>query len=347
MATRNIVPRNDGEGGIGTSLKKWLYGFFKILKVNRYIEFTNSSSPGYQEKLLFYDNNSKTLGFYNDIDCGSPLGVNRDIFLRVYNESGSTISRGKAVYITGSNTINVPTIELAKADVEGTSFGIGLTLCDIPDSSYGYVLLTGLLLNVNTSSFNPGDNLYVSSLVAGELTNVKPSIAVVVGKCVKSDATNGIIFVASKELGAVGADMLKSVYDTNDNGAVDKSESTKIIYASDETETLTTSVSFVTKLSHSINMTQGKKYLLTWGFALGNSIANRGSYYQILIDGNIIDNGLVAESIDNYYVNLSGIYMFEPTTTGSYTVEIQFANAQTQGTAAIRRVRVVCQEVYT
>lgn len=33
MATRNIVPRADGEGGIGTSLKKWLYGFFHNLTV--------------------------------------------------------------------------------------------------------------------------------------------------------------------------------------------------------------------------------------------------------------------------------------------------------------------------
>jgi len=347
MATRNIVPRNDGEGGIGTSLKRWLYGFFKILKINRYIEFSNSSNPNYQEKLLFYDNNMKTLGFYNDIDYGFPLGVNRDIFLRVYNETGSTISRGKVVYIAGSNTTDVPTVALAKADIESTSFGIGLTLCNIPDNSYGYVLLTGLLLNVNTSSFNPGDNLYVSSSVAGELTNVKPSIAIVVGKCVKSDATNGIIFVTSKELGAVGADMLKSVYDTNDNGAVDKSESLKIVYISDESESLTTSTSFVTKLTHSFNMTQGKKYLITWGFELGNTTSLRGTLYQVIVDGTVINDGLVSDNIDNFYIDLSSIYIFEPPTTDSYTLEIKFANAQTQGTAAIRRVRVVCQEVYT
>ena len=33
MATRNFVPRADGEGGIGTSAKQWAGGFFKKLAV--------------------------------------------------------------------------------------------------------------------------------------------------------------------------------------------------------------------------------------------------------------------------------------------------------------------------
>lgn len=33
MATRNFVPRADGEGGIGTSVKQWAGGFFKKLAV--------------------------------------------------------------------------------------------------------------------------------------------------------------------------------------------------------------------------------------------------------------------------------------------------------------------------
>jgi len=33
MATKNIVPRANGEGGIGTSAKRWLNGFFKNITV--------------------------------------------------------------------------------------------------------------------------------------------------------------------------------------------------------------------------------------------------------------------------------------------------------------------------
>jgi len=34
MATRNIVPRSDGEGNIGTTLKNWLKGWFKDIFVS-------------------------------------------------------------------------------------------------------------------------------------------------------------------------------------------------------------------------------------------------------------------------------------------------------------------------
>ena len=34
MATKNIVPRANGEGGIGTSAKRWLRGFFKNINVD-------------------------------------------------------------------------------------------------------------------------------------------------------------------------------------------------------------------------------------------------------------------------------------------------------------------------
>jgi len=45
MATRNIVPRADGEGNIGTQLKNWLKGWFKNLFVsNELTDGTNSTT---------------------------------------------------------------------------------------------------------------------------------------------------------------------------------------------------------------------------------------------------------------------------------------------------------------
>jgi len=38
MTTRNIVPRADGEGGIGTSLKKWATGFFGALTAGSIVD---------------------------------------------------------------------------------------------------------------------------------------------------------------------------------------------------------------------------------------------------------------------------------------------------------------------
>jgi microcystin-dependent protein len=44
MSTRNIVPRADGEGSIGTSAKKWLSAFFTDLTVTNTIKGTTENS---------------------------------------------------------------------------------------------------------------------------------------------------------------------------------------------------------------------------------------------------------------------------------------------------------------
>ncbi len=45
MATRNIVPRANEEGNIGTSLKNWLKGWFKNLFVsNEITDGTNTTT---------------------------------------------------------------------------------------------------------------------------------------------------------------------------------------------------------------------------------------------------------------------------------------------------------------
>ncbi len=44
MATPNIVPRANGEGSIGTSLKKWAKGFFNALSINN-VEILPDTTP--------------------------------------------------------------------------------------------------------------------------------------------------------------------------------------------------------------------------------------------------------------------------------------------------------------
>ena len=48
MATRNFVPRADGEGGIGTSAKAWLNGYFDNLYVGGYttVPYTEAITTG-------------------------------------------------------------------------------------------------------------------------------------------------------------------------------------------------------------------------------------------------------------------------------------------------------------
>lgn len=54
MATRNIVPRATGEGSIGTTVKRWLNGFFDNITLGRVFVNNNEMSP--------IDDNSVNLG---------------------------------------------------------------------------------------------------------------------------------------------------------------------------------------------------------------------------------------------------------------------------------------------
>lgn len=114
-----------------------------------------------------------------------------------YNGTGSTISNGSVVYISGAQGQR-PSIALADADTEITSsktFGIATE--NIANGAEGFVATFGIVNGVDTSGFTAGQALWLSS-TAGQLTNIKPSApthAVFVGYCLKSNASSGRIFV--------------------------------------------------------------------------------------------------------------------------------------------------------
>jgi hypothetical protein len=87
MATKNIVPRADGEGSIGTTLKRWLSGFFNWLNIKQYIKL-EKYTPSHEEGRVFYDHIHHTLSYYNEI---SDVEVNLALesLVRVKNMSGS------------------------------------------------------------------------------------------------------------------------------------------------------------------------------------------------------------------------------------------------------------------
>lgn len=120
------------------------------------------------------------------------------VIVEVHNNSGSAISKGAAVYVSGTHTSGKPTIALADSDGAGTYPAIGLVHSDVPDATEGYVLISGTLANLDTSSYIAGEALYLST-TAGELVNVRPSDASTkvqkVGLVTRSHASSGSILV--------------------------------------------------------------------------------------------------------------------------------------------------------
>lgn len=130
------------------------------------------------------------------------LQIGQESPVRFRNASASDIGDGVVVYVTGS-TGNFLTIEPAKADTDGTSEGtIGLTTEPIAKNTEGFVTTFGLVRNIDTSGLTEGAAVWLSAAAAGALTSTRPpapSHAVMVGYCLRSHPSLGIVFVRSQD----------------------------------------------------------------------------------------------------------------------------------------------------
>lgn len=96
------------------------------------------------------------------------------LITQVRNNSGATMTAGTVVYLNGA-TGNLPTIAKAQANSEATSSSTyGVVLSSILNNSTGYVVVMGLVSNIDTSAFTEGDVLWLSPTVAGGYTTTKP-----------------------------------------------------------------------------------------------------------------------------------------------------------------------------
>jgi hypothetical protein len=110
------------------------------------------------------------------------------------------MTKGSVVYIAGAdNSASFARLALADADTEETSSKvIGLLLQDIPTGGFGYVIVSGTLEGVNTSTANSGDSAWLSSTPGGIVYGAppaKPAHAVYLGVVVRSNTNNGKIEV--------------------------------------------------------------------------------------------------------------------------------------------------------
>ncbi len=120
---------------------------------------------------------------------------------RVLNETGSTLTKGQVVYVSGAQGNRV-TVALAQANADSTSATIiGLVAYAIADAAEGYVITEGVIKGVNTNGFTEGLPVYLSPTTPGALTQTKPEAPqhlVLVGYCVRADTTVGEILVKTQ-----------------------------------------------------------------------------------------------------------------------------------------------------
>ena len=113
--------------------------------------------------------------------------------------TSEAVSKGDPLYISGYNT-GQDRVEVGKADanVDADLPAVGLAADDYAINTNGQMVVSGLLGDIDTSSFSVGDILYIAS--GGGLTATKPTGSLKiqnVGKVAKSNATTGQIFVSA------------------------------------------------------------------------------------------------------------------------------------------------------
>lgn len=135
---------------------------------------TGEGIPDALEGRLYWDNTLHQLAYKTD---KSAVTVNPgfETLLRVYNNSGVAIQDGDAVYVTGADVNNIPTVELADASNENKVQVIGLSTMLIPNGEYGIITRFGRVTPADTSQFSVGQKIYLSPTTPGKYTAIAPT----------------------------------------------------------------------------------------------------------------------------------------------------------------------------
>ena len=124
--------------------------------------------------------------------------IGQQLHQRVNNRTGATLTKGTAVYLSGSQGNRITVAKALGVTDAFSANTFGIVAEDILNNQSGYVITEGLITGLNTSTLTEDSAVYLSPTVAGGLTSTKPQApqhTVYIGVCVKSNAGSGELFV--------------------------------------------------------------------------------------------------------------------------------------------------------
>ena len=149
------------------------------------------------------------------IQNGATLQVGQEVQVHVKNQTGSTITDGTPVYVTGtlgsSGRLTVAPM-IADGTIQAKYF-LGITTEDIPNGEDGKVTTFGKIRGLDTTAYSEGQTLYVSASTAGAFQTtapVAPNLDLEVAIVINVSANNGTIFVRAQNGHYLG--LLHDVY---------------------------------------------------------------------------------------------------------------------------------------
>jgi len=158
------------------------------------IQFDITQTTAPVEGQAIWNDDAKTLEI--GLKGGFTLEVGLQMVELCVNKTGSTIAKGKVIYIDGGQG-NRPTITLADNTTDATSARtFGITAESIPNNQSGYVVTKGLITGLNTNAYTAGTQLYLGT--SGDWTSTKPvapAHMVYVAKVITQNSTTGVVYV--------------------------------------------------------------------------------------------------------------------------------------------------------
>lgn len=144
---------------------------------------------------IYWDEGNKSPSVNLDADVTLQLG--QEMLALVYNGTGSTITNGSVVAVSGAQGQR-PSVVLADADSEALSAPtLGIATEDIANGAEGFVTTFGFVRGINTSAFTAGAPIYLGT-TAGQFTATRPPApahTVALGWVIKVNASSGEVFV--------------------------------------------------------------------------------------------------------------------------------------------------------
>jgi len=144
----------------------------------------------------YWDSFYRTLSLI-DGDGDTTLQIGQEQRVLVHNNTGSTLTDGQVVYVSGS-TGELPSVALASnASESASSVTFGIVTESIAHGANGFITTNGIIHGLNTNAFDEGAAIYLGS-TAGTFTQTKPiapANSVLVGYIIKKSGGNGSIFV--------------------------------------------------------------------------------------------------------------------------------------------------------
>ena len=172
-----------------------------INKVDYIVFNTGTTSATTVAGTVYFDNTEKALSYNTSINQGVTVNLGQQNYLRVFNNSGLDIPKGKGIELLSSYS-GLPAIALAVNRHYNDKDVVGVSAEIIPNNSEGIVLTYGIISNITVTGASIGSLVYASDTTPGEFKNSTEFLNFpltartnAIGYIIQTGTTTGKLFV--------------------------------------------------------------------------------------------------------------------------------------------------------